>query len=371
MATKRDYYEILGVSRDADANEIKSRYRKLAMQFHPDKNPGDNEAEEKFKEAAEAYEVLRDVEKRRMYDQYGHQGLEGAGFSGFNGFDDIFSSFGDIFEDFFGFGGGRRGRSQAQRGSDLRYDLNLSFMEAAFGTETTITVGKMELCPECGGSRCEAGTRPDTCSHCGGSGQITRSQGFFTVRTTCPHCRGNGQSIPHPCKNCGGVGKVRTNKKVTVKIPGGVDNGSKLRLLNEGEPGASGGPSGDLYVFIYVEAHEFFRRDGVNVICQIPISFIQAALGDKIKVKTLKGEKELEIPKGAQPGDMFRFQGEGIPSLRNGQRGDQIIQVDVRTPTGLSRKQEELLRQFSKLEEEKITNKLKNFIKTSYEKVAK
>lgn len=370
MATKRDYYEILGVERTADAGAIKTAYRKLAMKYHPDRNPGDKEAEENFKEAAEAYEVLRDEQKRRLYDQYGHQGLEGAGFSGFGGFDDIFSSFGDIFEDFFGFGGARRSRTRVQRGADLRYDLNLTFMEAAFGTSTKIDVGKMEICSACNGSRCQPGTQPEVCNACGGSGQISRSQGFFTVRTTCPHCRGGGQTIPHPCKNCSGVGKVRINKTVSIKIPGGVDTGSRVRLTGEGEPGAFGGPPGDLYVFIHVSPHEFFERDGTNVICKIPISFVQAALGDTVTVPTLEGERELDIAKGTQPGDIFRFKGEGIPSLRTGQRGDQIIQVDVKTPTNLNKKQESLLREFAKLEEGKFSNKLKNFFKSGYEKAA-
>jgi len=366
MTTKRDYYEILGVSRDASDSEIKIKYRKLAMKFHPDRNPDDKAAEEKFKEAAEAYEVLRDPQKRSIYDQYGHQGLEGQGFSGFGGFDDIFSSFGDIFEDFFGFGSSRRSSSRSRRGNDLRYDMKLSFMEAAFGAETQIDVEKLANCPSCGGSGCASGSQPEACPHCGGSGQISRSQGFFTVRTTCPNCRGNGRIITHPCENCRGGGKVRVTKKVAVKIPAGVDNGSRLRLSGEGGPGENGGPPGDLYVFIHVNPHEFFERhNAVDVVCQIPISFIQAALGDKVKVPTLQGEKILAIPKGTQPGEVFRFHGEGIPSLKNGRRGDQIIQVDVKTPTNLTRKQEALLRDFAKLEEGKFTNKLKNILKGS------
>ncbi|MGD8889283.1 MAG: DnaJ domain-containing protein, partial [Desulfobacterales bacterium] len=233
MSTKRDYYEILGVSRNAADDELKSSYRKLALKYHPDRNPGNKEAEDRFKEAAEAYEVLRDPEKRGLYDQYGHAGLEGTGFSGFGGFEDIFSSFSDIFEDFFGFSTRGRSRTRVQRGADLRYDLQLSFMDAAFGTETEIALEKMETCPECNGNRCETGTSPETCRQCGGTGQISRSQGFFTVRTTCPHCRGAGQSIPHPCSKCRGAGQVRVNKTVSVKIPAGVDNGSRLRLTGE------------------------------------------------------------------------------------------------------------------------------------------
>jgi len=363
MTTKRCYYETLGLSRDADDREIKAKYRKLAMQFHPDRNPGDKSAEENFREAAEAYDVLRDPQKRSIYDQFGHAGLEGSGFSSnFGGFEDIFSSFGDIFEDFFGFGG-RRGRARTQRGADLRYDMQLNFMDAAFGTETHIDVEKLETCLDCNGSGCTPGTQPETCSQCGGAGQISRSQGFFTVRTACPHCRGTGKSIPNPCTACRGAGKIKAKKKVAVKIPGGVDTGSRLRLTGEGEPGGNGGPSGDLYVFIHVKAHDYFQRDGDHVICQIPISFVQAALGDEIEVPTLNGEKTLEIPKGTQPGDIFRFHGEGIPSLRFGRRGDQIIQVNVKTPTNLSKKQESLLKEFASLESKKFSTKLKNMFK--------
>ncbi len=363
MSTKRDYYEILGLGRNATNDELKATYRKLALKHHPDRNPGDKEAEEKFKEAAEAYEVLRDSEKRNLYDQFGHAGLEGSGFSGFGGFEDIFSSFGDIFEDFFGFGTRRRSRSRAQRGADLRYDLTLSFMDAAFGTETEITVEKMAVCPECNGNRCEAGTSPETCSQCGGVGQVSRNQGFFTVRTTCPVCRGQGQAISHPCPGCRGTGQEVVRKKVSVKIPAGVDNGSRLRLTGEGEPGSYAGPSGDLYVFIYVESHEFFERRDTDIICSVPISFIQAALGDQITVPTLNGDKKLKIPKGTQPGDLLSFHGSGIPSLRTGRRGDQIMQMDIKTPTHLSKKQETLLKEFAKLETGKLSSKLKNILK--------
>lgn len=363
MAGKRDYYEVLGVDRDASDNDIKARYRKLAMKYHPDKNPGDKEAEEKFKEAAEAYDVLRDSQKRRIYDQYGHQGLEGSGFSGFGGFEDIFSSFGDIFEDFFGFSGNRRGRSRVQRGADLRYDLRLSFMDAAFGTETEILVDKAEACPVCQGSGCEPGTQPEMCPTCNGAGQVSRSQGFFTVRSTCPTCRGQGRTNKNPCKACRGAGQVRISKKVAVKIPAGVDTGSRLRLTGEGIAGAHGGPAGDLYVFIDVEPHEIFQRNNLDVICQQEITFIQAALGTTVKVPTLNGKKDLDIPKGAQPGDVFRLREEGIPSLRNGRRGDQLIQIVIKTPTGLNKKQEKLLREFENLESNKLSSKLKNILR--------
>jgi len=370
MTTKRDYYEVLGVDRNASESDLKACYRKLALKYHPDRNPDNKKAEEKFKEASEAYEVLRDSQKRNIYDQFGHQGLEGAGFSGFSGFDDIFSSFGGIFEEFFGFSSGRHSRSRTQRGSDLRYDLTLSFMEAAFGTETKIDLEKMETCPSCEGTKCESGTHPETCWQCNGTGQVSRNQGFFTVRTTCYQCNGSGQNIPHPCTNCAGTGQIRISKKVTVKIPGGVDNGSRLRLTGEGEAGTYAGPPGDLYVFIHVEPHDFFERDNTNVICQVNISFVQAALGDTIAVPTLNGNKQLKIPKGTQPGDLFRFHGEGIPSLRSGKRGDEIIQILIKTPTHLNKKQEALLKDFAKIEQNKIPNKLKNILKSGFDKVS-
>ncbi len=363
MAPKRDYYEVLGVNQDATDAELKATYRKLALQYHPDRNPGNKEAEEKFKEASEAYEVLRDPQKRRIYDQFGHQGLEGSGFSGFSGFEDIFSSFGGIFEDLFGFGSGRRSRTRAQRGADLRYDMPLSFMEAAFGTEKQIDVEKMQVCPSCEGSACEPGTYPENCGSCNGRGQVSHSQGFFTVSSTCPACRGSGQTIPHPCTNCNGNGRVMVNKTVSVRVPAGVDHGSRLRLSGEGEAGAQGGGAGDLYVFIHVKPHEFFQRDHTDIHCQVEISFVQAALGDEIKVPTLKGNKTLEIPKGTQHGDLFRFRNQGIPSLRTGRRGDQIVQVVIKIPTNLNKKQEALLKEFEKIEAGKLTTKLKNILK--------
>jgi len=371
MTIKRDYYEVLGVNREASNDQLKATYRKLALKYHPDRNPGDKEAEEKFKEAAEAYEVLRDPQKRGIYNQYGHQGLAGSGFSGFGGFEDIFSSFSDIFEDFFGFSTGRRSTSRANRGADLRYDLTLSFMEAAFGTETEINVEKMAACPDCKATGIEPGTHPEFCGHCNGSGQVTRNQGFFTVRTTCPFCHGKGQVIPHPCTNCDGTGQINVTKKVAVKIPAGVDSGSRLRLMDEGEAGGFGGPPGDLYVFIDVKPHEFFERRNTDVICRVEISFIQAALGDTIAVQTLNGEKNLKIPKATQPGDVFRFHGEGIPSLRYSNRGDQIIQVAIKTPKNLNKKQVKLLKEFEKLESNKLSTKIKTLLKEGSARVSR
>ncbi len=363
MAIKKDYYEILGVDRTAGEPAIKSQYRKLAMKYHPDRNPGDHEAEENFKEAAEAYAVLRDPEKRGLYDRFGHEGLQNTGFSGFGGSDDIFSSFSDIFEDFFGFGMRGASATGASRGADLRYDLEIDFMDAAFGIETEILVKKQDKCDTCSGSGCKPGTSYETCHVCQGSGQVVRSQGFFSIRTTCPNCQGRGKSVSHPCETCEGSGRVLTKKKVAVKIPAGVDTGSRLRLTGEGESGIKGGPTGDLYVVLHVKPHEFFKREDTNIFCQIPLSFVDAALGTSIEVPTLTGEQTLKIPKGTQPGELFRFRGEGIPSLRGHGKGDQVIQLRVSTPTGLTKKQASLLQEFRRLESKKLSTKIKKFFK--------
>ena len=348
MTAKRDYYDILGVSRQADNAKIKAAYRKLALKFHPDRNPGDKEAEESFKEAAEAYEVLRDPQKRNIYDQFGHQGLEGTGFSGFGGFEDIFSSFGDIFEDFFGFGRGRSSRNRTQRGADLRYDMNLSFMEAAFGTETEIQVEKAETCSICEGNGSEPGTGPDTCNQCRGTGQVSRTQGFFTVRSTCHACRGTGRVITHPCNECKGAGQIRTRKKVSVKIPAGVDTGDRIRLTGEGEAGFSGGPPGDLYVQIEVQEHRIFSREGRNLFCEMPLSFVDAALGGEIEVPTLDGRVKLKIPPETQTGKVFRLRGKGVTPVRGGGIGDLLCKVNVETPVRLSESQKQMLRELKK-----------------------
>jgi molecular chaperone DnaJ len=363
MISKRDYYEVLGVDQNATPEQLKASYRKLALKYHPDRNPGSKEAEENFKEAAEAYEVLRDPRKRNIYDQYGHEGLQGTGFSGFHGFEDIFSSFTDIFDDFFGFGSGRRSRTAARRGADLRYDLSISFEDAAFGVETEIDIEKLQSCSTCEGTGCQPGTNPENCVQCAGTGQISRSQGFFSIRTACPNCRGEGRIISSPCPECRGTGQVEKNKKVSLKIPAGVDTGSRLRLTGEGETGPRGGPSGDLYVFITVKPHSFFKRSDEHVICQVPISFVQAALGAEIDVPTLTGKKKLNIPKGTQPGEVFRFKGEGIPSLRGRGKGDQVIQILVKTPTGLTKKQEALLKEFAELDAAKLSSKIKKMLK--------
>ena len=350
---EKDYYRILGVSKDASGEEIKKNYRKIAMQYHPDRNPGIKEAEEKFKAASEAYEVLRDPEKRQIYDQYGIEGLRGTGFSGFRGFEDIFSAFGDIFEDFFGFGRTSKQRAKPRSGADLRYDLKIQFHEAAFGKETKIEIPKNILCEICGGTGAKPGTSPTHCPNCKGTGQVTRSQGFFTISTTCGHCHGQGKYIPNPCKECRGVGRVRKNKKIHVKIPPGVDTGSRLRIRGEGEDGEKGGLPGDLFLFIYLEPHDFFSRDGDDIICQIPVSFSQAALGSEIEVHTLDAKRILTIPEGTESGEIFRIKGEGFPRLRGYGRGDQLVQVIVKTPKNLTKRQEEILREFEELSKKK------------------
>jgi molecular chaperone DnaJ len=364
MPTERDYYEVLGVDRGAGEEDVKRAYRRLAMKYHPDRNPGDQEAEEQFKEASEAYEVLRDPEKRQIYDRFGHEGLRGTGFSGFRGFDDIFSSFGDIFEEFFGFSTrGGRGRSRGRAGADLRYNLTMTLEEAAAGKEVEVPVEHHETCSDCKGSGARPGTTPAVCSLCHGRGQVTRSQGFFTMSTTCSRCYGRGEIITDPCEGCHGVGRVKVQQKVSVKIPPGVDTGSRLRLRGEGEPGEGGGPPGDLYVVVYVEPHGFFERQGDDIFCQAPISFTQAALGARIEVPTLDGKENLQIPRATQSGTLFRLKGVGMPRLKGYGRGDQVIQVVVKTPTHLTERQEALLRELAESGGESVARKKKGFFK--------
>ncbi len=349
---QRDYYEILGIPRNASGEEIKRAYRQMALKYHPDRNPGDKDAEEQFKEAAEAYEVLRDSKKREIYDFYGHEGLKGAGFTGFRGFDDIFSTFSDIFEEFFGFSP-RSARRGAVPGADLRYDLKISLYDAAFGKETEIEIEKRVRCDQCNGTGAQPGSTPQVCPHCYGRGQVNRSHGFFTISTTCSQCRGEGRVITNPCKGCGGGGLVKRRKKVSLRIPRGVDTGSRLRLRGEGEDGERGASPGDLYVIIYVEPHDFFERGGDDIICRVPISFAMAAMGGDIEVPTLDGTKKIHIPRGTQPGEIFRLKNEGIPHLNGRGRGDQIVQTIVQVPHKLTKRQEELLKEFATLEEEK------------------
>jgi molecular chaperone DnaJ len=350
MTTKRDYYEILSVTRTSSDEEIKKSYRSIAMQCHPDRNPGDKKAEERFKEAAEAYEVLSDSQKKEIYDNYGHEGLNSTGFRGFNGFEDIFSNFSSIFDDVFGYGNARgQSRSAAREGADLRYDLNISFLDAAFGVTTEIELEKLITCSKCSGTGASPGSSPETCRTCKGRGQVIQSSGFFTISSTCPHCGGHGQVISKPCGNCHGTGKENVSKTVQLKIPAGVETGSRLRMRGEGEAGYMGGYSGDLYVFIHVEEHEIFARSGDDIICRVPISFVHAAMGGTVEVPTLKGKEKLKIPRGTQNGKAFRLKGKGIPHIRGFGSGDQIIEVFVEIPTTLNKKQEELLTEFEKL----------------------
>jgi molecular chaperone DnaJ len=353
--TKRDYYEVLGVGRDSDPQEIKSAYRKLAIQYHPDKNAGDKGAEERFKEAAEAYSVLSNAEKRARYDRFGHAGL-GQGAGGFQGFDpDIFSDFSDILGDFFGFGdvfGGSQRQSRSRRGADLRYDLTISFKEAAFGIKTKIKIPRREACAHCKG----VGADPDgglaTCSACGGQGNVRHQQGFFTISRTCSNCQGSGQFIEKACAECRGNGYLQKEKVLELKIPAGVDAGSRLRVSGEGDGGAPNGAPGDLYVIISVQEHDFFQREDHHILCTLPITFSTAALGGEVTVPTLEDQEQIKIPAGTQSDTVFRLKGRGIVSLNGRGKGDQLIQVTVVTPTKLSREQKELFSQLAEISEE-------------------
>jgi molecular chaperone DnaJ len=344
----QEFYETLGVGKSATPNEIKKAYRKKAMQYHPDRNPGDTAAENEFKAAAEAYEVLSDSQKRQVYDQYGKAGLQGG--AGQGGFEDMFSGFGDVFGDLFGFGGTRREQHGPVKGADLRYDLNITFMEAVHGTEQEVTLNKRDTCWTCEGSGVRPGYQPETCSTCRGTGQVTRSQGFFRVQTPCPECRGQGQIIKEPCGDCMGAGLVNKDKTVSLKIPAGVDTGARMRLRGEGEGGRKGGPTGDLYVIIHVQKHEFFQREGDYIYCEYPLSMAQATLGCTVDIPTINGETSFTFPKGTQPGQSFKIEGEGVPSLRNRSKGDMVIETKIIIPEKLTKRQQELLKEFAEIE---------------------
>jgi len=361
--SKRDYYEILNITRTATDQEIKSAYRRLAVKYHPDKNPNDATAEEKFKEAAEAYSVLSDQEQRRRYDRFGHAGVSsGAGSAG-NWGAPGFGGIEDILGDLFGFGdvfGGSRGgtrRSTAQRGADLRYDLEISLEEAARGMTAQLRIPRLETCDTCKGSGATEGTQPETCSTCSGSGQVRYQQGFFSVARTCHVCRGAGRVIKDPCQTCNGVGRVEREKQMEVKIPAGVETGSRLRVSGEGESGSQGGAPGDLYVVIHVAEHDQFERQGSNLYEAVPITFAQAALGSEIMVKTLDGEEKLKIPTATQTGTVFRLRGKGMPALGGRGRGDLFVSVTVMTPTSLTREQRRLLEQLAEVESKDLEDK--------------
>ncbi|MDB6152175.1 MAG: dnaJ [Chthoniobacteraceae bacterium] len=373
MATKRDYYEVLGVARTVTSEELKRAYRKLAVKFHPDKNPGDHTAEEKFKELGEAYDVLMDENKRAAYDRHGHaafaQGGGGARGGG-GGFHDPFDLFrevfgasggaggaggggaGGIFEQFFGGGAGgaqRPDRDGKQRGADLRYDMQIQLDEAAFGCDKEIEVSKLEACPSCSGSGAEAGSRAVVCPGCAGRGQVVSSRGFFQVSQTCPRCRGTGHVVEKPCRKCAGDGRVETPTRIKLKIPAGIEDGSRLRSSRNGEAGLRGGPPGDLYVVIHIKEHEVFEREGENLFCEVPVSFTTAALGGEVRVPTLEGKAHLKIPAGTQGGTAFKLRGKGMPVLNSSQRGDLVVHVAVEVPTRLNSEQRKKLEEFAEL----------------------
>ena len=361
---KRDFYEILGVSRSASEDDIKKAYRKLALKYHPDRNPENREAEELFKELSQAYQVLCDPERRSLYDRFGHaafeQGAPGAaGFEFGGNFEDII---GDLFGDFFGTGRGRGGRGRTRRGQDLRYDLEISFEEAAFGCEKAIAVPRLAACDSCGGRGAKQGTSPRSCPQCRGSGQVRFQQGFFSIAKTCGHCNGQGTIIAHPCPTCAGSGVQRRTHQLNLKIPPGVDTGSRLKLRGEGEAGANAGTSGDLYVVLGVREHPLFLREGTDVVCEVPVSFAQAALGSELEVPTLEGTARLKVPAGTQSGHVFKLKGRGIPDLNGYGRGDEIVRIVVETPRKLSPRQRELLEEFARLAGEEVHPLSKSFL---------
>lgn len=353
---KRDFYELLGVSRSADEKELKSAFRKLAKKYHPDANPGDKEAEQRFKELNEAYETLKDPQKRAAYDQFGHAAFEGGGFGGAGGAGpgfgpDFASSMSDIFDDLFGdfvAGGRTRGRRTApNRGSDLRYDMEITLEEAYSGKTAQIRVPSQVTCDVCDGSGAKPGTAPKTCPTCNGAGKVRATQGFFTIERTCPACQGRGQVIEEACSNCHGAGRVTRERTLSVNVPAGVEDGTRIRIAAEGEAGVRGGPAGDLYIFLTVKPHPVFQRDGADIFCRVPVPMTTAALGGQIEVPTIDGGRtRVKIPEGTQPGKQFRLRGKGMPVLRSNQAGDMYIQVSVETPRNLSRRQKELLREF-------------------------
>lgn len=360
MAQKRDYYEVLGVSRNAADKEIADAYRKLAIKYHPDKNPGDEEAILRFKEAAEAFEVLNDKEKRGRYDRFGHAGVDGPGGGAphFNDVSDIFSAFGDIFGDLFGGGGGGR---RSARGADIRCEVSIDLIEAARGVTRTIEFERHEPCGDCHGSGMKPGASRQSCSYCGGRGQVIQSTGIFRLQTTCPACQGAGSIIKDPCRKCRGSGFTQGVVRREVKIPAGIEDQMRVRLSGEGEPSPSGGSRGDCYCFVHVREHPLFHRNGHDLIVNVPITFSQAALGATLEVPTLDGRHELTIPAGTQPGDVFKLRGKGMPSLRRRDVGSMLVEIHVEVPKSLTKKQEELLRQLAELDQKEVSAVRKSF----------
>jgi molecular chaperone DnaJ len=358
MSAKRDYYEVLGVSKSASAEEIKKAYKKLALKNHPDRNPGDAEAVERFKEAAEAYEVLSDDEKRSRYDRFGHEGVRGSagGGQGFQDLNDIFSAFGGIFEEMFGGNGGRRGgtRSQVLRGADLRTSITVDFIAAAKGHKTEIQIRRKKHCERCDGSGSEPGTTPERCDYCGGAGQVVQAQGFFRIQQTCPACRGTGKVIRHKCNSCYGSGREDETAEVLVQIPPGVDSSMQLRVAGEGEAGPNGGPRGDLYVDIRVREHSIFKRNGTHLYCRVPITYTQAALGATVEIPLIDGKQTLDLPAGTQPGETIRLRGQGLPDPRGGPPGDLHVEVQVLVPRTLSKEHEKQLRKLAETEQAEV-----------------
>ena len=354
MGNKKDFYDILGINRDASDDDIKKAYRKLAMKFHPDRNPDSKDAEDKFKEAKEAYEILSEPEKRRAYDTYGHAGVNpnlSGGPGGFNsgeGFGGFSEAFGDIFGEIFG-GGRGRGGQQVYRGADLRYNMEITLEQAARGTETKIRIPSLDECDTCHGTGAKPGTKPKTCQTCNGQGQVRLQQGFFSIQQTCPTCHGNGKVIPEPCQACSGTGRIKNHKTLSVKIPAGVDDGDRIRLSGEGEAGMNGGPPGDLYVVVQLKAHGVFQRDGADLHCEMPVSFTVAALGGEIHIPTLDGEAKIKIPPETQSGQVFRLRGKGIKPVRQTSAGDLMCHVVVETPVRLTDRQKELLRELEEI----------------------
>ena len=350
---KKDYYEVLGISKNANDDELKKAYRGKALMYHPDRNPNNKDAEEKFKEASEAYEVLRDPQKREIYDRYGHEGLSGSGFSGFSNVGDVFSSFGDIFglSDFFGVGGRTK---RARRGADLSYSLEVSYEEAYKGVKKEINLKKSVLCDTCKGTRAKPGTAPTTCPKCGGHGQVSYRQGFFSLSTTCANCAGTGSVIKEPCYACKGIGRIKKSKKLSVQVPKGIENETTMRLTHEGDESTASGNPGHLYITVFLKPHEFFKREGDHVICQIPISFPQASLGTEIEVDTLEAKEKIKIPAGIQSGEVLRLKGKGFHNLNHYSKGDQLIQILVKTPQKINKEQKELLKKFSEISGEKV-----------------